>query len=149
MASQSEIAAFLAGRLRDGIGTLRDAEGNPATLSVPLSEATEVELALNPQSGPVLRLRHRIDHLALERREGRMAELARLTVAARFGAGWIGGCEGDTILTLSAPLSPQADAAAIAALIAAGSAILRDGRGTGAPSAATPEPVVGNDWLRL
>lgn len=153
MASQSEIAAVLSGRLDQGIETLRDAEGRPAALSVPLSDEITVELGLNPLGGPFLRVRHGMDRASADRREARMAEILRLTASARFGAGWIGGCEPDNVLTLAVALPPQADSAAIEALIAAAVAILRDGReagaGAGATAAPTPEPAVGHDWLRL
>lgn len=151
MAIPSEIAAVLARRLQDGADTLRDADGRPATLAVPLAEDAGVELALNPATGPVLRIRQQTAQMAAAQREARMAALVRLTAEQRLGTGWIGGCDPDGSLTLAVALDPRADSARIEALIAAGRAILRDGRGSpAAPDPAPdPGPVVGSDWLRL
>lgn len=151
MATADQIAADFAQRLRDGLETLRDAEGQQAALVVPLSDDTDVELGLNPQGGPYLRLLHRTDRLDEAARTARVAGLVRLTAAARFGAGWVGGCASDTVLTLARPVASGAEAPRIAAMIRGGDAVLREGRGAAAASgpAPAPEPEIGADWLRL
>lgn len=151
MASADQIAADFAQKLRAGLEALRDAEGRQAALVVPLSDDTDAELGLNPQAGPYLRLLHRTDRLDEAARAARVAGLVRVTAAARFGAGWVGGCASDTVLTLARPLEPGAEAPRIAALIRTGEAILREGRGAPAAPGPAParEPEVGADWLRL